>query len=86
MKRGRKKCTMYIHLLNGHMASYEGPDGQICYMGQGKPLKYATSLEQIRRERKASQKWRTGQGFEPYDEKDFGYKRTWLSDNGPEAP
>lgn len=57
--------TMYMHTLDGKPAKYTGD--QIAFASHGryarKGIPLAASLDQIKRERKASDKWRRSQGF-----------------------
>lgn len=58
-----KKRILYMHTLNGKPATFSGD--QICYAAPSKkyPATLATSMAQIRRERRATERFRRRHGF-----------------------
>lgn len=66
--------TYYLHTINGKPATYY-PGDQICYVTKyGDAGVLVKSLRQIRREQKASIKFRQSKGI-PEDGSDYGYRR-----------
>lgn len=65
----KKARTMFMHLIDGHPATYEGPDGQVAFASTGRysrgaGIRLVPSLTQIRAEQRASEKWRASRGFD----------------------
>lgn len=61
--------NIYLHTLNGQPGVFNGE--QVCYCTQtyGNCREPAYSLEQIRREQRASVRWRKSKGFETHEDK-----------------
>lgn len=66
------KNVKYMHTIDGLPGNYRG--GQICFSVVSQPIQLADSLEQIRREQKASEAWRAKKGFAT-SRFDLGYRR-----------
>ncbi len=54
---------VFIHILNGYPAQYDKGE-QICYGSRRSGVKTVNSLAQIKKDQRASCKWRKKQGFE----------------------
>ena len=66
-KRGR---VVYMHTLDGRPAQY-WPGEQVAFADDRRGVsRFADSLKQIRREERASERWRRSKGF---DETSFEY-------------
>lgn len=57
-----KSKVKYMHTLDGKPAAYE-PGKQVHFAHWRRPVVLADSLEQIKREQRASIAWRRRQGF-----------------------
>ena len=73
------KKQLYMHLIDGRPAEYY-PGEQICYAATGRYSRtgiqrLATSIEQIKKEQKLSEKWRLSRGFPPVIARDYSYVR-----------
>lgn len=66
------KNVKYMHTIDGQPGNYRG--GQICFSVVTQPIQLADSLEQIRREQKASDRWRAIKGY-GVARVQFGYRR-----------
>jgi len=71
----KRKFSLYMHTLDGHPAVY-WPGEQICFAGGRAPLRLATSLGQIHRERRMSEKFRKSRSM--LSDFNYGYCR-WIT-------
>jgi len=65
--------TVYLHTLDGVLASYEQGE-QVCFLMNGSSLKIVSSLREIRVQQKSSRRWRKDRGFQE-DSSTYGYLR-----------
>jgi len=75
-KGGRLKVKpkkVFIHMIRGNPAQYYKGQ-QICFGDRRYGIKTVDTLEQIRKEQRASHKWRRDAGFD-VDESDYDYMR-----------
>jgi hypothetical protein len=64
--------TFYLHTLDDSPADFDGK--QVCFCTRSRDAcRLVTSLKQIRKEQKASSKWRIENGFR--DDCEYGYQR-----------
>lgn len=76
-----KYRTIYMHTLGGQAAFYE-KNRQVCYIsGNGRVIHFPQTLKALRAEWKASEKWRSSQGYGESRVK-HGYLRIRLPLNG----
>jgi hypothetical protein len=69
--------TKYLHTIDGKPAMYVSGE-QICFRPfYGKAYPLADSLDQIRKEQRASNEWRKKQGFRS-DGPEHGYVRIYV--------
>lgn len=65
MRKADKGRFVYMHTLDSEPAQYWS-DEQICFVGsRGKLLYFAANLRQLRREQRASDRWRVALGMSP---------------------
>lgn len=77
MSDKKAERVLYMHTLDGRPAQYY-PDEQIAFADDRRGVsRFADSLSQIRREQRASDKWRLEQGFR-IDEWNYSYVRVRL--------
>lgn len=62
MSKSPKRRHKYMHTINGFPAHYY-PGGEICYADRAKPIPMCDTLDQIKREQRASVAWRKRQGY-----------------------
>lgn len=53
----------YMHIINGRPAAYDGH--QVCYLTSRFRNPLRDTLDEIRREQRASAKWRQERGYSP---------------------
>lgn len=72
---------LYVHTIDGRPAQYF-PGSQICFSPWRGITRTATSLRQIRREQRASIRWRREKGYEA-SPSDYGYFRLYVAAEDP---
>jgi hypothetical protein len=65
----------YMHTIDGCPGSYY-PGEQICFAVRSRPIRLADSLAQIKKERRATLKWRRQQSYNIYS--DYGHLRVQI--------
>lgn len=65
----------YMHTINSCPGNYY-PGEQICYATGSRPIRLADSLAQIKKEWKATLKWRRKQGY--HVQSDYGHHRVQI--------
>lgn len=67
----------YMHTLDGRPAFYSARNQQVCFMNSyGKASQLCRSLEELRKQQKASEAWRKAKGLDTTW--DMGYRRVSL--------
>ena len=79
-RQAMSKRTLYLHTIDNKPAAFEGT--QICFLNfYGEAFALASSLKQIRKEQRATKKYRRQMGF-AYDENRYGYFRVLALETG----
>ena len=73
LKRMVRRPYKYIHTIGGRPAHYY-PGEQVCYAMRCRPIPTVETLEQIRKEQKASEQWRRSKGMMP-TEAQYGWMK-----------
>ena len=71
----KKKRYKYMHTIDDHPGHYY-PGEQICFAVRTRPIPLCDSLEQIKREQRASDAWRIKNGFSIGDRR-FGWVKVF---------
>lgn len=78
-KTMRKLGYKYMHTIDSQPAHYH-PGYQICYASRNQPIPLCNDRAQIKREQRASAKWRKSRGYLPLIGA-FGWVKVAVTDN-----
>jgi len=70
-----KQKFKYLHTINGEPGHFQG--GQVCFSVVTRPIPLCDSLQEIRRQQKASAKYRTKNGWD--NSSTLGYRKIAIS-------